>query len=206
MTEQKQEQELDNLWVELTKSPRPHEVVPLPRHKDGTKEPVGYVHMVLLTAEENMIIKKEAENKLKELFKNETPNKTDRALGYDSLYNDFVSMGILFRSCKRQDCKTPFFPNKEQISKVFTIDELSILLNHYYSMMYKYGMVMHEMTEEEMSSWLQQILNSTQVDPIFLLNSFSSEMLKTFTLFLVDQLKSLPMEKLCCGEQQENTY
>lgn len=195
------EDDKENLYVKLTQMPRPHEIVPLPR-LDKSGEPVGHVIMVILTAEENMLVKKAGGDRLRAWYKDQKKSELD--LEVSSVFNDLTSMEILYRVCRRiDDIDKTFFPSAKSIEKVLTLDEIALLLNHYYTMMYKYGPRLDTMTEEQQVLWIKRITEDASVSPSFLLNSLSSEALKNFTISLANQLKSLQMEKSLSAEQPE---
>lgn len=181
-----QVEKTSDLWALIMDGEMPSEVVPFPKNKPGTIIPIGNISMKLLTAEEAAVCKKEASDKLKIL------NIDKDSPAQSSMYNEFLASSILFRSCRdEKNISMPIFPNKDWIQKKLTTDEIGILMNHYYTLMYKFGPVKHIASEDELKQYLMAMQAGGVADPSFLLNSFSSDLLKIFVVFLADQLKAL---------------
>jgi hypothetical protein len=185
-------------------APRPHVIVPFPRIDPETGEPLAYMAMVVLTAEESTLVTADAEKKTRRILKDAIPGQGEAQTGYKELFNTFVGEGLLFATCKnKDDLKKSFFPNKETILKVLNTDELAILLNHYYTVQMELGPVISHLTDDEMTHWERRLLESG-TQPAFLLNSLSLDLLKNLILHLVNQLQTLQISNSSSGEQQES--
>jgi len=184
----------DDIWAMIVGSEKPHMLVPFPRNdKDG--EPLCELAMVVITAEESAIITAEAEKKVRKILKDNVAQNTEARRGYDDLYNSCVAEGLLFTCCKSKDnLKKSFFPSKDSILKVLNVDEMSILLNHYYTVQMELGPVIANLSEDEMLAWQERIIESGKENSI-ILNCCSAEVLKTLIIFLADQLKNLQISK-----------
>jgi hypothetical protein len=184
-----------NYFAELSKQPRPYDIVPFPRKVNGQE---FHVALAMLTAFENAQVKADAEVKVQQYLKEHAHKNTK---GYDELFNDFCAMGILWNSVRMEnDVNTKFFPTKDSILEVLSVDEIALLLNHYYSLQLHKGPIIAEFSEEDLKTWMERIIrdgNNTN----FLLNSLSVEALKQLINGLVSQLKTIPMEKSSAGSQ-----
>ena len=201
----------ENLFARLTQLPRPHMVVPFPM-PDGTEEEII---MRVLTAMEMSQCKSDAERRSKQSLssKGSDPNDVVQSVviregeaseGYKELYRDFLTYNILFRACRNKDnIDKPVFPTLTDVAKHLGVDEAGILINHYYTTQLNKGLVIVNMTKDDMETNLKKIIDAG-TDPSFFFNSFSSEMLKTFLSFTVSQLRSLQTDKSSPGSQQEN--
>jgi len=193
----------DNIWAKIIGCERPHMVVPFPRNdKDGN--PLCELAMVVLTAEEAAIVSADAEKKVRKILKDNIALAHEARRGYDELYNNFVSEGMLFATCKNKDnLKQSFFPKKEAILQVLNVDELAILLNHYYTVQMELGPVIANLNDDEMLAWETRLLEAGK-KPNFLLNSCSLETLKMLVLYLANQLRILRTSNSSSISQPEN--
>lgn len=197
-------EEVDNIWARIIGCERPHMIVPFPR-KDKDGNPLCELAMVVLTAEEAAIVSADAEKKVRNLLKDNIAAAHEARRGYDELYNNFIAQGLLFMCCKSKDnLKQSFFPKKEAVLQVLNVDELAIMLNHYYTIQTELGPVIANLNDDEMQAWETRLLEAGK-KPNFLLNSCSLEVLKTLVLYLANQLRISQTSKCLPILQPENT-
>jgi hypothetical protein len=190
--------ENENLFLLLSQEPRPFEVVPFPKKVKGK---AFNVSMVILTAMESAQCKAEAEKKAQKFLQ----EATGKNKGYEDLYNDFCAINILWHATRfENDVKKQFFPTKESILDVLTVDEIGILMNHYYSVLLHKGPIIAEFSEEDLKNWMERIVKDGNSSS-FLFNSLSVEALKQLVNGLADQLKTIQMEKSSSGGAPETT-
>jgi len=179
----------DDIWARIMATVRPHVVVPFPRINPDTGEPVAEMAMVVLTSEESAIVTADAEKKVRRILKDNIPGQGEAHRGYDELFNTFIAEGLIYTACRnKEDLKRNFFPKKEAILQILNVDELAILLNHYYTVQIELGPVISMLNDEEMEMWTNRLLEAG-TKPAFLLNSCSLEVLKMLAVFLANQLK-----------------
>ena len=194
----------DDIWARIMATPRPHVVVPFPRINPETGEAVAEMAMVVLTSEESAIVTADAEKKVRRILKDNIPGQGEARRGYDELFNTFVAEGLIYAACRnKDDLKRNFFPKKEVILQILNVDELAILLNHYYTVQIELGPVISTLNDEEMSMWENRLLEAG-TKPAFLLNSCSLEVLKMLVVFLVNRLKSLQTSNSSDTSQPES--
>jgi hypothetical protein len=87
--------------------------------------------------------------------------------------------------------------------EVLSVDEIGILMNHYYSVLLHKGPIIAEFTEEDLKIWMERIVKDGN-NMNFLYNSLSVEALKQLLNGLVSQLKIIQMEKSLSGGQPES--
>lgn len=184
----------NNIWAKMMELPRPSELVPLPRIDPNTQEPYCEIRMVILTAEEVSRVTAEAEKKTRKKLQDALPGKDQFSQGYQELYRDFTIEGVLYHSCRLpNDVNKYFFPTQDSIFKVLTADEAGVLFNHYATIQAEFGPVIAGMTEDEMDMWIEKLQKDGKNS--FFLNSFTSEQLKTFIMYMVNRLPNSPMDK-----------
>ena len=188
----------DNYFLLLQGDPRPHEIVPFPRKINGKEFNVA---MVVLTAMESTLCKAEAERKAQALLKEAKNNSK----GYELLYNDFCAVNILWNAVRwENDINQKFFPTKDNILEVLTVDEITILMDDYYSLLLHKGPVISQLSEEDLKVWMERIIKDGNSSS-FLFNSFSSEALKSLINGLVGELKNLRTANSSSGGVPETT-
>ena len=182
--------QFDDIWARIISTARPHMVVPFPRINSETGEAIAEMAMVVLTSEESAIVTADAEKKVRRILKDNIPGQGEARRGYDELFNTFVAEGLLYTACKnKEDLKRPFFPRKEAILQLLNVDELAIMLNHYYTVQMELGPVIASLGDDEMAAWENRLLEAG-TKPAFLLNSCSLEVLKMLVLYLANRLKN----------------
>jgi len=183
------EEVYNNLWADVIAVERPYQLVPFPRLNPKTGKEFE-VAMVILTAEENSIVVANAEKKVRKLLKEDMPQNGDAKSGYDELYNEFLAEGLLFETIRLpNDIQKRFFPSKQSISQALTMDEIAILLNHYYTVQTYMGPVISELTTEALDEWVRKI-KEVGTKPPFLLNFCTLEVLKALVMHSVSQLQN----------------
>lgn len=178
----------NNIWAEMMKAPKPYRVVPFPKKNPKTDQPWCDVAIVMMTAEESALVTLEAEKKTQRLLKEGGSVGSD---GYKDLLQRFMAEGIVY-TCVRlaDDPNKHFFPRKEDIFKVLTVDEVGTLLNLYYSVQLDLGPIIGELTESEMEGWLRKLTDGgTQAR--FFLSSFSAAALIDLLMFSVNRQGAL---------------
>jgi len=87
--------------------------------------------------------------------------------------------------------------------KVLTTDEMAILQNHYHTVVLELGPVIADLTEEDQEYWIKRLQEAGRSNSSFLINSFSSEALKTLLMYTISELEKLQTSKSSSGAQQE---
>lgn len=197
--------ESSKLFAELTSLPRPHRLVPFPRINPKTGEEFQ-VGMWLLTQNEAMLVAAEAEKTARRLLRDNLPGRNESSKGYDDVYNNASAIELLYRACRDPEhIERPFFPSKQAISDVLTVDEIAILLNHYFTLQVEIGPIVGAMTNDELQAWLEKLAEGGQSSQYFL-NSLSLEALKGLLIALAVQLHSSQTDKsLSMSPPEKNT-
>ena len=194
-----------DIWARILATPRPHLVVPFPRIDPDTGEAVAEMAMVVLTSEESAIVTADAEKKVRRILKDNIPGQGEARRGYEELFNTFVAEGLIYTACRnKDDLKKNFFPKREAILQVLNVDELAILLNHYYTVQLELGPVISTLTDEQMSLWESRLMEAG-TQPAFLLNSCSLEVLKGLVMYMASRLRNLQTLKSLDTSLLENT-
>jgi hypothetical protein len=194
-----------DIWARILATPRPHLVVPFPRIDPDTGEAVAEMAMVVLTSEESAIVTADAEKKVRRILKDNIPGQGEARRGYEELFNTFVAEGLIYTACRnKDDLKKNFFPKREAILQVLNVDELAILLNHYYTVQLELGPVISTLTDEQMSLWESRLMEAG-TQPAFLLNSCSLEVLKGLVMYMASRLRNLQTLKSLDTSPLENT-
>ena len=188
----------NQLWAEIMAVPRPHRLVDFPRQNPVTKAPFGQVAILVLTQEEQMAASASAERFTRQLLK-ESPKQDDAKRGYDDIYSNAAATEILFRACKRkEDLVSPFFPSAESIRRVMSLDEVSILMNHYFTAQVEMGPIVSQISTEEIEAWIKRLGEGGSSFP---LDFLSLDALKSLALSLACLLHKSSMSKSSPGSQ-----
>lgn len=186
--------DIDSIWAKLTELPRPSQLVPFPRLNPETGNPYCDIRMVILTAEETARVTAEAEKRTRKSLQDTLPGNDQHSQGYNELFRDYTIEGVLFHSCRHpDDINKHFFPSQSSIFKVLTADEAGILFNDYAMISAELGPVISDLTQEEMDNWIERIQKDAKNK--FFLNSFTSEQLKMFIVYLVSRLSNSQTDK-----------
>lgn len=163
-----------DLFLELTKSPRPHRIIDYPRKSPTTGLPVGQVALQLLTPEEQARGAAAAAKYCRELLGSFKQDEV-AAQGYASVYQTAVMSENLFRSVRRaNDLSLPFFPSAEAARQVPTPDEAAVLIEAYADFQADVGPIEAGMDDNQVNAWLARITQGADsVAPFYLLSSAS---------------------------------
>lgn len=198
------EMNYNNIFAEVTKAPRPHQLAPFPRVNPSTGKEFE-IAIVVITAEESALLTAEAERKTRKMLKGDVPAESEARRGYDELFNVMLAEGLLFEAIRQpDDVNKRFFPNKASILQVLSMDEIAVLLNEYYQVQSYMGPVISELTPEAMEEMIT-LLKKKDADHSLILNFFSSDCMKELIAHMVKQLPSLPTSKSSSGLHQDDT-
>ncbi len=182
------------LFTEITALPRPHRLVPFPRVNPKTGENFE-IAMWLLTEQESLLVASEAEKITRKLLKDNLPGKDEQAKGYNDVFNNASAVELLYRACRDpNDITRPLFPNKQAIGDALTVDEIAVLLNHYFTMQVELGPIIGGMTDDEVQAWIKKLAEGGSSSQYFL-NSLSWEALKGLLTAMAIQLFSSQTDK-----------
>lgn len=182
----------ENLFLLLTKQPRPHIKAPLPvLRADG--EPIGWVYIQELTAHECDEIAAECEYRLRKKFKDGgVPRKEEQSVPYTELYNQYSAEGVLFRSVRRIDnIESRFFPSIEDVAKYLSSDNMARLMNYYYTLMVNLSGALDELTPEKAEDWIEKLGRLTSANQAHFLESCSQAIQRALLKYMADQLLNL---------------
>lgn len=174
------------LWKQITHIPRPSRTVDFPRTDPATGEAASQVLIQILNQEELQACaaaaEKFARTKLKELH---SLRKGDKAEGYDTLFNNEVSVQILCKAVRDPENGRPLFPSPRAASKVLTQEEFGSLMRSYLIAQAELGPVVASMTADEMEAWIVRLKEGAAAHPLALL---SSDALTELIMHMVSQL------------------
>lgn len=191
--------ESHKLFAQLASTQRPHKLVPFPRNKPGSDEPLFDIAMVILTNHETTEVAASAERKARDMLKNYVPGKDEQAKGYSQIFDNICAIETLYRACRDpEDLNKKVFPSPKAISDVLTTDEISILLNHYFTVQVELGPIVGTMSEIEMNAWVDKLAEGGQ-SSLYFLNSFTWETAKELMMHMAVQLSILQMAKSSPG-------
>jgi len=189
------------LFLALTKVPRPSRVVDFPR-RDANGKPLGELRIKILSQEEQMESAAEAERYTRKVLK-EAPKSDEARRGYDDIYNNAAACEVLFKACRdANDVTKPLFPTIQDIRKWLTMDEVGALMAHYLTAQAELGPIVASMSETDVDAWIVRIREAGTLFPLDLL---SSEALKTLVAILVSRLATLLMASSSSGSPPEET-
>lgn len=194
-----------DIWAEMMAEPRQHRLVPFPKNNPKTNEPYCEVAVVVLTAEESALVTREAEVKTRVALKEAPPQPGEFSKGYIDLFERYCSEGILYHAVRKSDdLSTKFFPRKEDIFRLLSVDQCGVLLNHYYTVVLELGPIIAELSADEAEAWIKRIIEGGTQNR-FLVNSLSVVAWTDLIKSLVSQLEDLQMDRSLPGTPQENT-
>jgi hypothetical protein len=176
--------EPDDLWRQITTMPRPGRTVPFPRKNPETGEPVGDVHIWVLTQREQMECAAAAETCARERLKT-APKGSETSRGYIDIYENEASCQVLYRACRRaKNHNIPFFPSIEAVRGLLG-DEVGVLVSSYLTIKSELGPIVDEMSEEEVDAWCRRLAEGGSRTPLDL---HSLDALKTLAISLARRL------------------
>lgn len=201
------------LWLKLTQSPRPTEVIDFPRRGPDGK-PVGKVRIQVLRMEEHDRARLTAQKKLKERARYLGFDKLEsadlEAPGVREVLGDMTARELLAMACLSEQSVTsdddrPFyprlFPDADGLGKELSADETAVLFNAYILVQNKYGPYERNLTEEgDLDAWMRRLEEGGSEFPLLSLSLphlvalTSSSLARNCTLFriLASQWESLP--------------
>jgi hypothetical protein len=189
--------------AKLLVAPRPHELVPFPR-KGPDGKPLFEIAMVLLSQIDQFSVSSEAEKTAHALLKGAYNQDSQ---GYRDIFNTACVIETLWRACKDPNdpkMQTPFFINKASISQICSNDELTVLYNHYLTVMVSHGPVVGAMSEVECELFIDDLMAAGNSQSFFL-NGLSLEAFKTLVIFSCDRWHKLAKEKNSSGSSPDMT-
>ena len=174
------------LWVEITKLPRPSRVIDFPR-KDMEGNPICQVQLVVLTPAEQVQCAVEAERYVN--LKLGVTKVEERANAYKTIFDTASTTECLYLSARSaSDIDVRFFPTSQSIRDHLTADEAAVLMQAYGQMNSELGPIISTMSEKDMEAWLERLaLGADIVSPFWLL---SSEQKNDLTKYFAAQLWS----------------
>lgn len=184
-----------DLWVQITQLPRPSRTVPFPRKDPATGASFGEVAIWVLTQEEMMLCASSAE-KTARLFLKEH-GKEQNSRGYEDVYNNASAQELLFRACRQvAELNKPFFPTPEAIRRTLSLDEVGVLMDHYFTVQHELGPIIASMSSTEMDAWIKRLGEGGSKVPLDLL---TREQLKDLTFSLACRLYKSPTDTTSPG-------
>jgi hypothetical protein len=154
----------EQLWAEITSAPRPHRLVPFPRKRAGSDEPICDVAMCVLTQAEVVAAAAAAERETRRLLRDDPKKGSERpelyatSKGASDLHNNCASVEILSRSARMaNDITKPFFRAREDITRHLTVDEVGVMMGEYLMVQADLGPVIHDLSEEEVDAWIEKL-------------------------------------------------
>jgi len=166
------------LWLKLSESPRPSEVVDFPR-KGANREPIGKVRIQVLPNEEHDAARIRAQTKLRErarlLGHGNLTNEDMRAPGVAEVLGDMTAREVLAVACVAEK---PFdeyakplrypriFPDAESIGATLSADELSVLFNLYVLVQNKYGPFEGNLSDDDQEAWIRRLEEGGETYPL----------------------------------------
>ena len=190
----------DDLWAKITALPRPHRIVDFPRKtEDG--EAICQVAIWVLSQEEQMAAASASEVLTRKLLGKDVPRHEDAREGYHDVYQNAASIEVLFRACRHpEDLKRPFFPSPAQMRSALSIDEIGVLMNHYFSVQAEVGPIISRMTPEEVDAFVDALIRSGDRFP---LDSLSPGQLRALVVSMAARMRSSSTDTSSPGSQPE---
>ena len=194
----------DDLWERLCAMPRPHKVVDFPR-KDEKGEPIGQLAMWVLTQSEQEESAAQADKRARALMrtdKGEVPKDDEAKRGYNDLYANAAADEILYRACRKVGkLNEAFFPSPALMRSKLSVDEVGVLMSHYYTVQEELGPIVAHMSKEETDALVARIEKSGERFPLDLL---SPGALRTLVISLVRHRASSSTDTSSPGEPQDS--
>lgn len=205
----------EELWASITALPKPHRLVPFPRFKPGTREPIAEVAMVVLTQADCIAGLAAADRETRKLLGDAVATKNAKLAaahpeaagaatqGAIDIYRNASSIEVLWRACRNpQNLDKPFFPTREAIGRHLTTDEIGVLMNAYLETQVDLGPVVSRMSEEEVEVWIDQLTKGGTAAGI--LPFLSSETLRTLVRALAARLSPSPTDNSSPGSPPDD--
>ena len=178
----------NDLWAAIVAQGRPHKVVPFPRKKPGTDEPIGEIAMVVLTVDEVTAAASAADRRAEKLFAKNNEKADKASSAYRDVYNNFACAETLYRACKlATDPSKPFFTVPDHITQYLHTDETAMLFQSYLHVQAELS-PMYGDHELDVDAWLDRIERAGNLHP---LDSCSWGVLISLVGSLVGRVRSL---------------
>ena len=193
----------DNTFQRLSQVPRFSRLVPFPcKLEDGSTFEVA---MVVLTPEEVIQAKSQAEKQTRAHLKDLLEKGDTSAISYREIYNDYLTVNTLFIAMRHpRDITKQALPSREWLTKSsqMTTDKLTVMQEQYITTVTKQPDI-NDMSKDELQGWLQTIIKDG-TDVSFLVDSCSLRMLKDLVITLVSQITSSKNTTSSAGMPQES--
>lgn len=203
------------LFEALCSIPRPFEIVDVPR-KDPHGNFIAQTHMHVLTQQERMLSVSEAEKFAQRYLRGDKdargkdkgdsflPQRGYESQGYDDLYNNELTVQLLYRACRRvEDPKWPFFASPTQLRGELSGDEIGALSAAYHVLQAQKGPLVITMSEGEVDEWIDKLEKGAASGPLGLLSSAARADL---ILHLVARLSNSSMGTTSSGSPADDGY
>lgn len=159
--------------------------------------------MRVLTEEElenaNVEAEKYARQKLKEFM----PHKDESSYGYDSLFNNELSVQLLARAMYQVDEPSKLFcPSPKALRSELTQDEVGMLMRVLLITQAELGPIVSRLTEEEMEGWIKRLVEGASGHP---LAQLSSEALTELIMHMAHRLSRSSTDTSLPGSQPEDS-
>lgn len=159
------------LFEALCQLPRPSRVVDFPR-TDPSGSSIAQIALRVLTQQERMVAVAESEAYAKRVLKEIVPRKGEDNRGYQDVYNNELSVQILYRAARRVDDEQwPFFPSPTAMRDKLTGDEIGVLMSTYLLVQTEIGPIVNSLEPEEVDQWIQRLVEGGSANPLGLLSS-----------------------------------
>lgn len=156
----------DELFVALTKRPRPGKLVDLPINDALTGKSIGQVWMSPLTQEELLAAKAEATRLGKALTKDNLDPR-EYVVGHEQIFQELCGCEILYRACRRAAMQSVlFFPTPADVRKKLSGDEVAVLIQAYAIVQVELGPLISTMSTVEMDAWLKRLGEGASALPL----------------------------------------
>ena len=202
------------LFLKLSQSPRPTEVVDFPRVDESGKS-IGQIRIQVLRMEEHDRARIMAQKRLKERSRVYGYDKIEAAdmdsAGIREVLGDMTARELLAIACLDTrnhaggDDEKPFyprvFPDSDSIAQILSADETAVLFSAYLLVQDKYGPFERNLTSDaDVDAWVQRLEEGASAFPLLhlplprLVELASSLAARTSTLFRIlgSQWSSLP--------------
>lgn len=190
----------DQLWVELSKMPRPYRIVDFPRKHPETGEPMGRVAIQVLSQSDQIAASAEAERFTRNTLKGALEGNAqsgERTQSYDDIYNNASVDEVLFRAVRRADDPNAlFFPTVQAIRTKLSHDEVAALFRMYMIVQTELGPLVAEMSEGEMEAWVEVLVKGGSAVPLVRL---SSDGVSNLVMLMARRLHSYSMATSSSG-------
>jgi hypothetical protein len=163
----------DDLWQRLIAMPRPSKVVDFPRTTPDGK-PMGQIAMWVLSQSEQEEAAAAANNRALALIKNdkgEVPKDEAVKKGFADVYNNCAADEVLYRACRKVgQLDEAFFPSIQLLRTKLSVDEIGVLMSHYYTVQEELGPIVTNLTPPELNALIERLARSGEMFPLDLLS------------------------------------